>query len=384
MSMPFLAIYLTATKGVSPALTGMMIAVSALIGVICGFIGGNLSDQYGRKRIMMASIFVWIFVFVGFAFADHVAWFFLLNALNGVCRSFFEPTSRALLSDMTKQENKLLVFNLRYAAINVGVAIGPLVGLQLGSAKSTMPFLIAAAVNLVYMISLLIQFRKYEIGEIPAVQKERVSMKQSAQVLRKDNVFLLALIGIILGNAGYSQFSSTLSQYFANAPVFQDGIELFSHVLVLNAITVLVVQYPVTRVGKRYSPLVSIMFGTLIVSLGLIGFGMLESVPLLFACAFLFTIGEVLMFSMTDLFVDQIAVPHLKGTYFGAMGFSGLGGVVGPWLGGMLLNTYGYDNGTIVFSYLALLCALGFPLLFIVKVMVQKRNSQCNNLKMHA
>lgn len=65
MSMPFLAIYLTATKGVSPALTGMMIAVSALIGVICGFIGGNLSDQYGRKRIMMASIFVWILCSLG-------------------------------------------------------------------------------------------------------------------------------------------------------------------------------------------------------------------------------------------------------------------------------------------------------------------------------
>lgn len=75
-------------------------------------------------------------------------------------------------------------------------------------------------------------------------------MKQSLQVLGKDTIFLLALIGIILGNAGYSQFSSTLSQYFANAPVFLDGVKLFSYVLVLNAITVLIVQYPVTRIGK--------------------------------------------------------------------------------------------------------------------------------------
>ena len=27
------------------------------------------------------------------------------------------------------------------------------------------------------------------------------------------------------------------------------------------------------------------------------------------------------MFSMTDVFIDDIAVAHLKGTYFGAMGF---------------------------------------------------------------
>jgi MFS family permease len=383
MSMPFLAIYLTVTKGISPAMTGIILAVSALVGVFSSYIGGNLSDQYGRKGIMMGSIIVWIFVFVGFAYADHVAWFFILNALNGVCKSFFEPTSRALLSDMTKQENKLLIFNLRYAAINVGVAIGPLIGLQLGSAKSTLPFLIAAFVYLLYTISLLVQFKKYDVGETAVIQKERVTMKQSIRILGKDTIFLLALIGIILGNTGYSQFSSTLSQYFANAPAFKEGVKLFSHVLVLNAITVLIVQYPVTRIGKKYSPLVSIMFGTVTVSLGLLGFGMLNSVPLLFACAVLFTIGEVLMFSMTDLFIDQIAVPHLKGTYFGAMGFSGLGGVIGPWLGGLLLDYYGYASGAVVFSYLAALCAFGFPILFSVKIILQKRMMLHENKKLH-
>lgn len=39
------------------------------------------------------------------------------------------------------------------------------------------------------------------------------------------------------------------------------------------------------------------------------------------------------MFSMTDVFIDDIAVAHLKGTYFGAMGFSGIGALIGPWFG---------------------------------------------------
>ena len=63
------------------------------------------------------------------------------------------------------------------------------------------------------------------------------------------------------------------------------------------------------------------MVGTLFVSGGLFGFGVVES--LLGVCRLYnyFTIGEVLMFSMTDVFIDDIAVAHLKGTYFGAMGF---------------------------------------------------------------
>ena len=88
---------------------------------------------------MLWSMIVWIFVFIGFSLADHVLSFFLLNALNGLW-VVFEPTSRALLSDLTKPEYRLLVYNLRYGAINVGVAIGPIVGLQIGSAKSTIPF----------------------------------------------------------------------------------------------------------------------------------------------------------------------------------------------------------------------------------------------------
>lgn len=121
-------------------MTGAIIGTSALVGVFASFIGGNLSDRFGRNMILIWSMIVWVFVFIGFSLADHVLSFFLLNALNGLCRSFFEPTSRALLSDLTKPEYRLLVYNLRYGAINVGVAIGPLVGLQIGSAKSTIPF----------------------------------------------------------------------------------------------------------------------------------------------------------------------------------------------------------------------------------------------------
>ena len=64
----------------------------------------------------------------------------------------FEPTSRALLSDLTKPEYRLLVYNLRYGAINVGVAIGPIVGLQIGSAKSTIPFSSSWGIYSIYSI----------------------------------------------------------------------------------------------------------------------------------------------------------------------------------------------------------------------------------------
>lgn len=384
MSIPFLAIYLTTVKGVSAGMTGAIIGTSALVGVFASFIGGNLSDRFGRKTIMLWSMIVWIFVFIGFSLADHVLSFFLLNALNGLCRSFFEPTSRALLSDLTKPEYRLLVYNLRYGAINVGVAIGPIVGLQIGSAKSTIPFLVAAGVYILYTAILAFQFKKYPMEKKKVSIEKPVTMLNAIRILRKDVVFLVALVGIILSNCGFSHLTTTVSQYFANAHIFEDGVKLFSYMLALNAIVVVIIQYPVIQMCKKYTPLTSIMVGTLFVSVGLFGFGIVESMLGAAVCTIIFTTGEVLMFSMTDVFIDDIAVAHLKGTYFGAMGFSGIGAVIGPWFGGVLLDYYGYQNGFAVFSALAIFSTLAFPVLLVTKGLSKKRYDRNSNIEMHA
>jgi MFS family permease len=373
MTIPFLAIYLTNVKGVSPSATGAIIGISSIVGLFGGFFGGYFSDRFGREKVMKISLFMWGFIFIGFATAEAVFVFFLLNALNGLCRSFFEPSSRALLSKVTKQENKLLVFNLRYAAINVGAAVGPLVGLKIGSSSSTAAFFVTAAVYFLYFILLIMMFAHYKIEQGNVATTERVTLRKAINVLSHDRVFLFAVIGMILGITGYSQFNSTIPQYLSQ---FEDGVKLFSYLIVFNAITVLVMQYPVSRIGKRYSALMSIMCGILTVSLGLLGFGLFTSVPMLFVSMFVLTVGEVMMFTMTDLFIDQIAPQHMKGLYFGSMGFTAIGGAIGPWIGGLMLEQLGYGNHLLIFSLLALFTSLGFPILLYVKMLmkVTKRN----------
>ncbi|EMI10484.1 MDR family MFS transporter [Anoxybacillus gonensis] len=363
MTIPFLAIYLTSVKGVSASLAGAIIGISSIVGLFGGFFGGYFSDRYGQEKVMKISLFMWTFVFIGFATAESVWTFFLLNALNGLCRSFFESSSRALLSQVTKQENKLLVFNLRYAAINVGAAIGPLVGLEIGASSSTTAFFITSFVYFLYFILLVVIFSKYTIEQTHSDISERVTLRRAVDVLGKDRVFLFAVIGMILGVIGYSQFNSTIPQYLSQ---YKDGVQLFSYLIVFNAITVLVVQYPVSRIGKRYSALTSIMFGIVAVSFGLFGFGLFTAVPMLFLSMFILTVGEVMMFSMVDIFIDQIAPQQMKGLYFGSIGFTAIGNAVGPWIGGLMLQYFGYENHLLIFSLLSLCTLIGFPVFLYV------------------
>ncbi|AIQ47541.1 transporter [Paenibacillus sp. FSL R7-0273] len=363
MSIPFLSIYLTQVLGASPTQTGFTVAVSSLAGVMISFYGGYISDVIGRKIVMLVSVFGWACVFFGFAAAQHLWVFFLVNTLNGICRAVFEPTSRAMLSDITPPEHKLLVFNLRYAAVNLGVVFGPIIGLQLGSAESTFPFVIAGIVYIAYGLVLFMQFRIHHstLPERPAGDAPK--LRAALAVTGRDRVFLPVLLGTIFCVLGYGHFSSTLAQYLAMNPHFTDGGKVFSYMLSLNAVTVLVVQYPIVRTASRFSPIVPLILGNICVALSMLLFGAAGGIGLMMTGVILFTIGEVLLFTMMDMLIDRIAKPEWKGTYFGTIGFNGLGGVMAPILGGLLLDQFGASSGPAVFVPLALTTALGLPFL---------------------
>ncbi|MCM3163855.1 MFS transporter [Metabacillus litoralis] len=373
MCIPFLAIYLTQEKHVSPSTTGAIIAISSLVGIASSFYGGYLSDLWGRKRVLLISVFAWGLVFVGFAFTHSILGFFMMNALNGLCRSVFEPTSRAMLSDLTVEKNRLVIFNLRYTAINVGVTFGPLIGLKLGAAASTTPFIFAGITYFLYGMVLLYTLRKYN-DKVNITNNNLVQLKDAVQIVRKDHIFLYSLVGLVLCITGYSQFSSTLPQYFSSSELFKNGAELFSYLLTLNAITVIVLQFPLIKIGKKYSPLVSIMIGNVVICLGLLGFAYSQELPLLIMMMIIFTIGEILMFSMTDLLIDQLAKPDLKGTYFGAMGFTQLGNVIGPWIGGILLEQFGANKPFYLFGTLVMITIVALPILLYVKYEMKKKS----------
>lgn len=366
MSIPFLSIYLIRSMGATPAEAGIVVAVSSLLGVFASFYGGYISDIIGRQKVLYIAIFGWVLVFVGFAFANQIWMFFMMNALNGLCRATFEPTSRALLADITPKESKLLVFNLRYAAINLGVVIGPLLGLQVGASDSNSVFLIAAVVYACYGLCLLIQFGRYsEMGQADRETEQRIGLAGALKATSGNRIFMLVLIGMIFCVLGYGHFDSTLAQYMEMSPRIEEGVKWFSYLLSLNAVVVLAVQYPLVRLASRFAPVLPIIAGNLFTGASLVLFGMFDALVPLMACVVIFTIGEVLTFTATDVLVDRIAEPELRGAYFGMFGFNNLGMVLAPLLGGFLLDGLGIASSQLIFALLGLMTVCGVPFLYM-------------------
>ncbi|MEK5389162.1 MFS transporter [Margalitia sp. FSL K6-0131] len=347
MAMPFLALYLSHTQGIHPVIIGIIVGIGPLSGTVGGFIGGHLSDRFGRKVIMLSSVFTWAFVFIGFSFAKDPLAFFLLNALNGICRSFFEPTSQALMADLTEPEKRLRVFALRYTAINIGAAVGPLLGAYFGVVSSTVTFLITGSFYLIYGVILASLLRKYKVKLSHQVKKVS-TIKDAFNIIRLDSSLRFFIIGGILVNIGYSQIDSSLPQHLGR--MIENGPVLFSLLLSINAITVVVLQIPLSHLVEKWRVLHVMMLGSFFFVLGFLFMGFAGSWISFIISMVLLTIGEIFLFPSTSVFIDQIAKEELRGTYFGAAQFRSIGNSVGPVMGGWILNQW---NGHWLFWMMA-------------------------------
>lgn len=362
MTIPFLGIYLGEVKGMNPATIGDILATSMLAGTCSSFIGGLLSDRLGRFPVMITAMTLWSLVFIGFAFAEAPWQFFLLSACNGLFRNVFEPTAKALLVDVTKTEKRAAVFHARYFAINVGGAVGPLLGLQLGAGgtSSLLPFAICSGIYLAYVLVLVALSRmNREAGQRRKAQGEPVSMRAMARIVFTDRVFLCFLIGNAFVANAYGHLDTTLSQFLGH-----DNVKTYSFLFMVNAVSVLLLQYPLVTMMRRFSSMTALTVGCLFFGLGLFGFGLFDQLPLLALSVVVFTVGEILSFVIGDVLIGEIAPADSRGTYYGASGLAFIGQSGGAWLGGLLLHSLGFDQGPIIFGLLMLITFAAFPFFF--------------------
>lgn len=354
MSLPFLAIYLAKHSTMSPGLIGIVIGMGALAGTFGGFIGGTLSDRFGRRVIMLAALFGWGFVFLGFGIVKLPVLFMLLNMLNGLCRSFYEPVSQALMADLTEPSKRMQVFSLRYMAINVGVAVGPLLGAFFATMNGALPFLLTGTIYLIYGVTLYSLLIKFGIKKIEGEKKAVITFRSAIDVIRKDMTFRLYIIGGIIGAIGYSQVMVTLSQYLQRD--FANGVKMFAILMSANAIVVIAMQIPLGKWAEKYSPLTAIVVGNFMFALGDIGFAFSHSLIWMIISMGIFTFGEILNYPAANMLVDKLAPEHMRGTYYGAQTLTNIGHFMGPWIGGFLLVSYG---GSTLFLVIAILSLIG-------------------------
>ena len=88
---------------------------------------GGLSDRYGRRPVILASLFAFSIDFVIQGFAPSLWWFFIGRVLGGITGASF-TSGMAYIADVSPPEKRAQNFGIVGAAFGMGFIIGPLIG----------------------------------------------------------------------------------------------------------------------------------------------------------------------------------------------------------------------------------------------------------------
>ncbi len=113
----------------------------------CGPAVGNLSDAYGRRPVLLASILGLGVDYTVTAFAPSVGWLFLGRVAAGVFGASY-TTANAYVTDIMEPKDRAKAFGLIGAAFGIGFILGPALGGVLGHFGPRVPFLAAAGCSL--------------------------------------------------------------------------------------------------------------------------------------------------------------------------------------------------------------------------------------------
>lgn len=107
---------------------------------------GNLSDKFGRRPVLLFSLFGFGVDYVFLSFAPTIGWLFVGRAIAGITGASY-TTATAYIADVSKAEDRAKNFGMIGAAFGLGFIIGPVIGGLLGQYGSRVPFMVAAALT---------------------------------------------------------------------------------------------------------------------------------------------------------------------------------------------------------------------------------------------
>ena len=126
---------------------GWLSAGYAVMQFVCAPIIGNLSDRFGRRPVMLASILALGLDYLLQSWAPVFGWLVVGRLLAGVTGASFSA-AYAYIADITPPEKRAASFGLVGMAFGLGFVVGPALGGILGSIEPRLPFLTAGLLAL--------------------------------------------------------------------------------------------------------------------------------------------------------------------------------------------------------------------------------------------
>lgn len=340
---PFLVIYLHNVRGLSLAMSGLVLATIGAASLVMSPLIGLAIDRVGGRRMLAASL---VLVAAGYGLFPLVRepWHaFAVALLVGVGSGAFWPSQSTLLAGLAPQERRHTAYALQRGAYNLGIGLGGMTGGLIATtarpSSFTVLFLVNAAASLLFstLLPLVPEPMRYEAA---AGSGERRG--GYLDVIRHRPFLGLVFLNFVFISVGQTQLE--LLPVFAKneAGVNERQIGL---IFLVSTLVLVVCQLPVAKLleGRSRMRALALMpalwaIAWLVVEAGGAWFEAAAAALVFGLAAAVFGLGECLHGPTQGALVADLAPPLLRGRYLALSSSSwDLGYVAGPAIGGAVL-----------------------------------------------
>lgn len=371
--LPLLPFYAESYQA-SPTVVGLLVAAYAAMQLIGAPLLGRLSDQYGRRPVLLVSIFGTFIGFLLLGFADPVG-----RALAGLLPAGFaglEPVAlqnyltlgvlffsrmldgltggnisvaQAYITDVTDESNRAKGMGLIGAAFGLGFIIGPAIGGILSRWGYALPAFVAATIAFINLLLVYLWLKESLTAE------KREALQSQTGYTRHTRSFSLQALWQALGRPRvgpllqirfvYGLAFATFETIFALYAEYHLGLsaEVTGYTLAYVGILVVLVQgFAIGWLTARYSEINLTFAGVIMMGLSLLGWALVPSLLLLLVVLIPIALAAGILNTVINSLLSKSVYPEEVG---GTLGISSsvesLTRVLAPTIGGMLLGQLG-------------------------------------------
>jgi MFS transporter, DHA1 family, tetracycline resistance protein len=322
---------------------GWLLALYSLMQFLFAPVLGGLSDRFGRRTVILPSLFGAGMSYLISARAPALSWLFVGRVISGITGASFSAAT-SYIADVTPPEKRAQSFGLVGAAFGLGFIVGPAIGGALGGVDIRLPYYVAAGLNLVNLL--------YGFFVLPeSLRPENRRPFSFARANPFGALRNLTRHPIVLGLTG-TMFCSYMAQWILQGvwalytetrfhwSMADVGVSFMVVGVAMAVVQGALIRMVIPWLGERRALLSALTMS----ALGFVGFGLCDRGWLMYLITFPFALGGIAG-PATQALISREVGPSEQGELQGSLtSLASLTAIVGPVLGSALLGRFGPED----------------------------------------
>ncbi|OLS24274.1 MAG: Tetracycline resistance protein, class C [Candidatus Heimdallarchaeota archaeon LC_2] len=350
---------------------GLIIALYSLMQFIFAPIWGNLSDQYGRRPIILIGLGGSSIGFALFSFSSSLWILYLARAVAGIFTAATLTVANAYISDSTPPDKRGGAFGLIAAAFGLGFALGPAVGGFLagqeiyGLTGHVLAGIFSALLAVINLIGAI-----FYLPESLAVENRKISRSIKPQIFSKiefkritsyPGISLFFMIFALM-SFGFSMLIAAFSVYAPEKDETVDATALGFYFTYVGLILFLSQTFLI-------KPMIRWFGEETVIKIGIFGiFAGFVALPFAPTFQWMFVTNAPIFFGLSMAspsiisLISRLAPSDEQGSVMGFnQGFASLSRVIGPLIAGIIFDieiVYPFILGAFIFGIVTVIALI--------------------------